>query len=81
MKYLILILMLLMSCTGLKPRQGAVLTGGTILERDGDRYLVLFKDVSGAPHTYSYLWIYQPGLGLVELQDIEVNITFSRLQR
>lgn len=65
------------SCISQRHSQTALVPEGTLLERDGDRFLVLLPDVGGKPHAYTYLWIYQPGLGMVPLEDLEFIITIK----
>lgn len=72
---LILLVLLLSSC---KTPAQAILPEGKILERNGDRYLVVWPDHGDKPHTYAWNWVYQPGLGWMEIEDMEVLIVIRK---
>lgn len=61
----------LSSCT---PKAQAILPEGRIIERSGDRYLVIWPDHGDKPHAYAWNWVYQPGMGWIDIEDLEVII-------
>jgi hypothetical protein len=68
----IMVLLLTCSCSTAKSTVG---TTGQVIAREGDTFLLLFKEIGGKPHTYSYLWVYQPGIGIIPTEQLDVRIS------
>ncbi len=66
------------SCSVTKP---VVEQEGTILAKEGDAYLCIFKELDAKPHTYAYMWVYQPGLGLIPVDELQVSILIRPKRR
>lgn len=62
-----LIMLLATSCGSVKP--SAIIPEGQLIERDGDRFLIIWKDMGDKPHSYAYNWVYLP-----ELEGTPINI-------
>lgn len=72
--FLIIVTGFFFSCS---PRVQAIEPEGKIIERDGDRYLILWPDVGGETHRYHYQWVYQPGMAGIEIKELEAFITIK----
>ncbi|AWW31872.1 hypothetical protein DN752_17990 [Echinicola strongylocentroti] len=53
-----LIMWLLMLMGGCAPRKYTVRPEGTVIDKDGSRVLIIFQDISGEPHTFTYNWFF-----------------------
>lgn len=72
---MIIILCMLSSCA---PHRTIITTQGQIIDRDGDSYLILWKDLADKPFSYAYNWVYHPGLSDTPLDQIKVTISIDR---
>ena len=75
---LLIALLIATSCSA--PAQ-AILPEGKILERDGNRFLVVWPDHGDKPHGYAWNWVYQPGMGWMDIEDLEVIIVIRPKER
>ena len=76
--YLIVFIIALIIVAGFffscNPKIQAILPEGKVVGRDGDRYLVLWPDHGDRPHAFNYQWVYQPGLGWLDIEELEAFI-------
>ena len=63
------------SCT---PHRAVITTQGQVIDRDGDTYLILWRDLADKPYSYAYNWVHYPGLLNTPLDKIEVSITINK---
>jgi hypothetical protein len=76
--FIIGILVLLFVFGGCTVPRAIISPQGQIIERDGDSYLILWRDLAGKPHSYAYNWVYQPGISDIKINELEVMININR---
>ena len=62
----LLIIFLVSSC---KVATSAIVPEGNIIEQDGSRFLIIWKDMGDKPHSYAYNWVYLPELSGLNIAD------------
>lgn len=68
--YLILVGLFLFVMCSCSPRMSAIVPdSGRIIEQDGERLLIMWKNIGHRPNSYSWEWFYIPGIG--QLEDVE----------
>lgn len=75
---IVLIYFSIASCT---PHRAVIFPEGKVVDRNGDEYLIIWRDMADKPYSYAYNWVYEPGLGLVPVEELEVFITIQKKQR
>lgn len=76
--WMLLIIFLVSSC---KVATTAILPEGQIIERDGSRYLIIWKDMGDKPHSYAYNWVYLPELDAADIADYEAKIILQKRKK
>jgi hypothetical protein len=68
--YISIVLMCFMWMCSCTPRISAILPdSGRIIEQDGNRLLIMWKNVGHRPNSYSWEWVYLPEIGTIEDPD------------
>lgn len=74
----LLIIFLFSSC---KVSTSAIAPEGKIIEQDGSRFLIIWKDMGDKPHSYAYNWVYLPELAGLNIADYEAKIIIQKRQK
>lgn len=77
--YFIIIGLFLFVMCSCSPRISAIVPeSGRIIEQDGDRLLIMWKNIGTRPNSYSWEWFYIPGIGkLDDMDNYEVVFTIQ----
>lgn len=71
-----LIVLLCLFC-GCAPHRAVISPYGKVIERDGDSYLILWRDLADKPFSYAYNWVYLPGIDHLSIDDMQVIIKIT----
>jgi hypothetical protein len=76
-------LLFLMMCVGcMTPKATAIVPEGTIIEQDGGRFLIIWKDLGDKPHSYAYNWVYLPEMReAINIADYEAKIILQKRRK
>lgn len=75
---LVLWLVMFLMVSSCSPRLTAIIPEGKVLERDGSRYLIIWKDMGDKPHSYAYNWVYLPELEAAAIEELEAVIVIRK---
>jgi hypothetical protein len=74
----LLVMMTMTTFSSCAPHRAVITTQGQVIDRYGDTYLILWRDLADKPYSYAYNWVYQPGLLDTPIDQIKVSIIIDR---
>lgn len=77
---ILLALLIIFCIASCQPHRAVIFPEGQVVDRNGDEFLIIWRDMADKPYSYAYNWVYEPGLGLTPVEELEVFIIIQKKQ-